>query len=47
MCNKCEKNHLELFINHHIYIYILDKNINEIFTGFYKEKNHIDELIFF
>ena len=46
MCNKCEKNHLELFKSHH-HIYKLDKNINEIFTGFCKEKNHIDELMFY
>ena len=26
MCNKCEKNHLELFKSHH-HIYKLDKNI--------------------
>ena len=42
MCNKCESHHLELFDNHHQYK--LDKNINEIFTGFCKEKNHKTEL---
>ena len=46
MCNKCEKNHLELFKNLH-HIYKLDKNINEIFTGFCKEEYHIDELLYF
>ena len=45
MCNKCEKNHLELFknLNH---IYKLDKNINKTFTGLCKEKNHIYEIFF-
>ena len=33
MCNKCEKNHLELFKNNH-HIYKLDKNVNRIITGF-------------
>ena len=46
MCNKCEKNHLELFKNNH-HIYQLDKNINEIFTGFCKEEFHIDKLLYF
>ena len=45
MCNKCEKLHSGLFQNH--YIYNIDKNINEIFTGFCQEKNHNDELEFF
>ena len=45
MCNKCESHHLELFDNHHQYK--LDKNINEIFTGFCKEKNHIDKLDYY
>ena len=45
MCNKCEKNHQEICKYHHIFK--LDKNINEIFTGFCKEKNHIDELKYF
>ena len=42
MCNKCEKTHLEICKHHHIFK--LDKNINEIFTGFCKEKNHKTEL---
>ena len=42
MCNKCEKIHPLICIYHHIYK--LDKNINEIFTGFCKEKNHKTEL---
>ena len=46
MCNKCEKNHLELFKNFH-HIFKLEKNINEIFTGFCKEEYHTDELLYF
>ena len=34
-CNKCEKLHSELFKNHHTFP--LDKNSNELFTGFCKE----------
>ena len=45
MCNKCEKYHQELFINHHKYK--LDKDTLEIFTGLCNEQNHLDELIFF
>ena len=45
MCNKCEKFHSGLFQNHHKYI--LEKDINEIFTGHCKETNHNDELNFF
>jgi len=45
ICNKCENFHSSLFKNHHIYI--LDKDISEIFTGFCKEKNHIDVLAYF
>ena len=40
MCNKCEKFHSELLQNHHSYN--LDKNINEIFTGFCKLSNHYE-----
>ena len=32
MCNKCEKYHSILFKNHQLFS--LDKDINEIFTGF-------------
>ena len=39
MCNKCKNNHTELFKNHH-HTYNLDININDIFTGMCKEKNH-------
>ena len=45
MCNKCEKLHSELFKNHHQYK--LDKNLKDIFTGYCKEKNHINELKYF
>ena len=45
MCNKCEKYHQELFINHHKYK--VDKDTLEIFTGLCNEQNHLDELIFF
>ena len=47
MCNKCEKHHSELFINHHQYKLEKDKDINEIFTGICKEKNHPHELKYF
>ena len=45
MCNKCEKFHSKLFPNHKIYN--LDKQLDEIFTGFCKEPNHRDVLEFF
>ena len=45
MCNKCENHHSELFKNHHQYK--LDKDINEIFTGYCKENTHLDKLKFF
>ena len=45
MCNKCDKNHSDLFKNHHIYK--LDKDIKDIFTGFCKVKDHIAELRYF
>ena len=45
MCNKCQNYHSELFADHHIYN--IDKNINEIFTGFCKNKNHNKELKYF
>ena len=41
MCNKCEKSHSDIFKNLHQYK--LDKDINDIFTGFCKEKEHIDK----
>ena len=45
MCNKCENIHSKLCQNHQSYN--LDKDLNEIFTGFCKEKNHNDELEFY
>ena len=45
MCNKCEKYHTKLFQNHKIYN--LNKNIEDIFTGFCKELNHSERLDFF
>ena len=45
MCNKCEKYHTKLFQNHQIYN--LNKNIEDIFTGFCKELNHSERLDFF
>ena len=45
MCNKCEKIHSGLCQNH--LPYKLDKNINEIFTGFCKEERHYDMLNYF
>ena len=47
MCNKCEKTHSELFKNKHQYVNINHKNIDGLFTGLCKEKNHLDELIYF
>ena len=45
MCNKCENLHSKLFNNHHNYK--SDKDINEIFTGICKEKEHNEQLEFF
>ena len=44
-CNKCEIIHSKLVKNHQIFK--VDKNINELFTGFCKEKNHPNELNYF
>ena len=45
MCNKCEKYHSSpIFKNHHPYNL---SNEDEIFTGFCKEKNHGNELLYF
>ena len=46
MCNKCDNLHSKLFQNHHIFK-LDNNNINEIFTGFCKEKGHNDKLEFF
>ena len=45
MCNKCEIFHSKLLQNHHTCN--LDKNINDIFTGTCKEKNHLNSLNYF
>ena len=45
MCNKCENLHSKLF--QHLNLFKLDKDINEIFTGYWKELNHKNELEFF
>ena len=45
MCNKCENFHVKLFPNHQTFN--SDKDINEIFTGFCKEKGHPIKLEFF
>ena len=45
MCNKCESYHSELFQKHHQVK--IDKDINLIFTGFCKEKNHLEKIEYF
>ena len=45
MCNKCKNFHSKLCKNH--FTYDLNKNTNEIFTGFCKEENHFDKLEFY
>ena len=45
LCNKCKNLHSELFENHHLYN--LDKDMNEIFTGYCKEKRHNITLRYF
>ena len=45
MCNKCEKLHSGLFLNHHLFN--VDQDINDIFSGFCKEENHFDKLDYF
>jgi len=45
MCNKCENFHSKLLQNHHTCN--LDKNIDDIFTGMCKEKNHFNSLKYF
>ena len=46
MCNKCETTHLKLFKNFH-HCFKLDKDMNEIFTGFCKEEQHNEKLEYF
>ena len=45
MCNKCETFHAKLFPNHQIFN--SETDINDIFTGFCKEKGHFSQLEFF
>ena len=45
MCNKCETFHSKLFPRHDTYN--SDTDINDIFTGFCKEKEHHDKLEYF
>ena len=45
MCKKCEIFHSKLLQNHKAFS--LDKDLNEIFTGLCKEKNHNIKLEFF
>ena len=45
MCNKCEKLHSGLFLNHHLFN--IEQDINDIFSGFCKEENHFDKLDYF
>ena len=45
LCNKCEKLHLGFFKNH--YTFPLNKDINELFTGYCKEKKHQKEQNYF
>ena len=45
ICNKCEIMHSKLLQNH--YTYNLDKDINDIFTGFCKEESHFEKLDYF
>ena len=45
MCNKCQNYHSELFKNHHLFN--INKEINDIFTGFCTEENHNKKLKYF
>ena len=47
MCNKCEKHHSELYNDIHQNKIIKDQNLDEIFSGYCEEENHINELIYF
>ena len=44
MCNKCENFHSFLFYNHNIYNL---NGVDDLFTEFCKEKNHINKLEYF
>ena len=45
MCNKCEKLHSGLFLNHHLFN--IEQDITDIFSGFCKKENHFDKLDYF
>ena len=45
LCNKCENYHSKLFPNHQTYN--SEKDLNDIFTGYCKEKEHHEKLEFF
>ena len=45
LCNKCENFHSELHKDH--ILTSIDKDINEIFTGFCQEKEHFNKLQYF
>ena len=47
MCNKCENIHSKLFKNHNKIKLDKNKDISEIFTGYCKEKNHLDKLDYY
>ena len=43
-CNKCEKHHSELYENHQTFQ--IDKDTDELFTGFCQEKEHQNKLYY-
>ena len=45
MCNKCIIHHNSIFENQKTYD--INWDIKEIFTGFYKEENHQNQLYYF
>ena len=45
MCNKCENFHSNLLKDHRVIK--SDKDINEVFTGYCKEKNHLNRLDYY
>ena len=45
LCNECEKYHLELFKDHHVFPF--DKDNDEILAEYCKEINHQNELNYF
>ena len=47
LCNKCEKNHSNLFKNSHQNKIIKDINSDEMFSGMCNEENHLYELKYF